>query len=324
MRISVFAGDLGWLFEDLKAGFARLDVPSVAISVGEQPCDDADAWVAIRTVEAASTPDPVRTVVCLHDLYDDPALYLLGGPRGGVHHARSLVLCHPDQRALLLRAGVRLDDKILLERPLGPLRIFRPRRMMPAAFTVGWVGRNDRRKRLEWVQAIAECPELDPARFRFMLVGRDLDDVAVRLRARGFGCDLFDRDAYPIAAYPALYERMDCLLITSTTEAGPLTLFEALATGVPVVSSPVGWAPILAARSGEHVMIGETPEELARHLRGVHQRRDALFAQRAEIASIVGEWTLDGWFRDVIDTAVKVGKERRRSGLGLVASDSSR
>ena len=38
---------------------------------------------------------------------------------------------------------------------------------------------------------------------------------------------------------------LDVLVIASTTETGPLVLMQALACGVPVISTPVGWAPQL-------------------------------------------------------------------------------
>jgi glycosyltransferase involved in cell wall biosynthesis len=42
----------------------------------------------------------------------------------------------------------------------------------------------------------------------------------------------------------ALLNALDVLVVASTTETGPLVLFDALACGVPVISTPVGWAPV--------------------------------------------------------------------------------
>jgi hypothetical protein len=44
---------------------------------------------------------------------------------------------------------------------------------------------------------------------------------------------------------PAVLNAFDLLVVASERETGPLVLLEALATGVPVVSTPVGYAPDL-------------------------------------------------------------------------------
>ncbi len=69
---------------------------------------------------------------------------------------------------------------------------------------------------------------------------------------------------------PAVLNALDALVIASSTETGPLVLLEALACGVPVVSTPVGRAPELLEDgvvgflydTGDH-------EGLARRLRSI-------------------------------------------------------
>lgn len=66
---------------------------------------------------------------------------------------------------------------------------------------------------------------------------------------------------------PALLNAMNLLVITSTTETGPRVLLEALAAGMPVVSTPVGRAPALIEPdvTGELFPIGDAAA-LAKHL----------------------------------------------------------
>lgn len=45
------------------------------------------------------------------------------------------------------------------------------------------------------------------------------------------------------ADLPAFYRSMDYVLIPATNEGGPMCLLEALASGVQVIASPVGWVP---------------------------------------------------------------------------------
>lgn len=44
-------------------------------------------------------------------------------------------------------------------------------------------------------------------------------------------------------SYPAFYEGLDYLLIPSLWEGGPMSLIEALACGLPVITAEVGWVP---------------------------------------------------------------------------------
>ncbi len=310
-RINVYAENLGWLFEDLKDHFRRLRINGFEVVASDRPLIEADAWVALRTHEATLSPDPRDTVVCLHDLHDNPGLYGAGGMRRGVRNAGALVLSHPEQRRILHASGVSLDGVPVLERPLGALAGFRPRQRGPERFSVGWIGRNHPRKRLSWfveamcglrpapgeVEATLIGLELEPPR------GLSLQDGADRLRRRGIPCRICAREVHPISDYPRLYRELDCVVITSTTEAGPLPLFEALATGLPVVSTPVGWAPNLAERAPRHVRLARNPAEITALLEELGGAREEIFEQRLEIAGLVEEWRLDDWMLEVVDLA---------------------
>jgi glycosyltransferase involved in cell wall biosynthesis len=311
IKVNVFAQDLGWLFQDLKEHFGRLALERVTIVVSEVPRTDADAWVALRTREAHTSPVPGRTVVCIHDLFDHPGLYAPDGDRRGVHGAGGMVLCHPDQRRLLNVAGVRLDRATILERPIGALSSFSPGDRRGARFTIGWVGRNHWRKRLDWFVEVTARLAGNRFPFDVVFIGMGLEEAAANVNRCGIEARVYPRDRYPIAEYPRLYRELDLLVITSMTEAGPLTLFEALASGVPVVSTPVGWAPWVSGRAPRAVRIAATPAEIGVRIGEVEEDRDALFRDRHGIAAIVRDWSLEGWLRDVA-----------RLAAGLVAGEN--
>jgi len=321
MTINVFAENHGWLFEDLKQHFRGLeDLHGFEVLVSERPLAAADVWVALRTKEAGASPDLGRTVVCVHDLFGggDDDMYRPGGPRQSVRDAGALVLSHPGQRRILSEAGISLRGVPVVERPLGALSVFTPRRLRPERFRVGWVGRNHARKRLGWfVEAISRLG-LEPAQLLVSLIGSGLADAAASLRAHGVSCSLYEKDDHEISAYPQLYRSLDCVVITSSTEAGPLPLFEALATGLPVVSTPVGWAPYFSDKAPRYVRLADDPLEVAARLRQLRRERQEMFDERFEIARLVEGWSLESWLRSVLELADSLAAEAG-SGRGRLS-----
>lgn len=303
MKINVHVENENWLFGDLKRHFAATRVPGIEVKTSHKPLPEADAWVAIRTHEAAASPDPARTVACIHDLYHHDGMYTPEGLRGVVHRTGGLVLCHPRQRAILEEAGVDLKKTAILERPLGATAAFVPRTQLPPVFTIGWVGRNHWRKRLDWLEPIAHRLQLEGLNFRIMLVGLELEAMAAGLTAMGVDTVCFPRESFPASCYPDLYQQMDCLLITSATEAGPLTLFEALATGLGVVSTKVGWAPAMASRSHQAIRLAETPQGLAQHLMAFAKQRETLLNMSRQTSALMHGFRLESWFPQVLSLA---------------------
>jgi glycosyltransferase involved in cell wall biosynthesis len=298
-------GSDDWLFGDLRQGFQGTHIQGVEVAPSETPIQNADGWIFIRTGEAADSPDFTRTVVCIHDLYDHDDLYGPGQPRRQALKSRGVVLCHPHQRQILQDAGIDLSTSLVLERPLGALRAFTVRSNYAAGqFRVGWVGREHARKRTDWFAAAARDFGACKADVTAVLIGKELHSLCQRLRSDGISCEYFDRAELSICDYPRLYQELDCLVITSSTEAGPLPLFEALATGVPVISTPVGWAPLLASKAPEFVFLADSPSDIAVHLETIRARRTQLFASRFQIAATVEAYRLDDWFQEVLRLAV--------------------
>lgn len=304
LTINVYAENYGWLFEDLKQHFQSLNLThGFKVLVSDQPLSSADAWVALRTREGDASPDIGRTVVCLHDLFCEPGMYQPGGQRQCVRDAGALMLSHPEQRSILIQEGISLQGLPVLARPLGALSIFQPRQHNLNRFGVGWVGRNHSRKRLHWfVEAILGL-NLQPQQLRVTLLGTGLEDAARRLRANGVDCRNYDKQTHAISQYPQLYQRLDCLVITGSTEAGPLPLFEALATGLAVVSTPVGWSPYFSQKAPQAVRLACSPCEITAQLQQLKSEKDEIFNRRFEISRLVKNWSLDSWLLAVLNLA---------------------
>lgn len=82
---------------------------------------------------------------------------------------------------------------------------------------------------------------LDPDLFRFTFVGKDRSLSALILSSQlGFEVKAYER--LPYRLFQSFYNDIDVLLMCSSHEGGPANIPEALATGTPIFSSPIGIA----------------------------------------------------------------------------------
>ncbi|MEL6864778.1 MAG: glycosyltransferase [Bacteroidota bacterium] len=310
IRINIYAQNKGWLFEDLKNHFRAMEVPGVNLLVTDEPLalEAADIWVCIRTTELGHSPCLERTLACMHDLYDDPVLYQRGGSRHAMREAGGWILCHPQQKEMLKENDIYPPPEILLEQALGALSFFNLRTQLAEVFTLGWVGRNHWRKRPTWIEDLAKQLHQHAYSFRLLLLGRDFEEMHQALLDQGIDCRYGNRADHSIKDYPAWYHQMDALVISSSTEAGPLTLFEALHCGVPVLSTPVGWSPLLAQKAPNYIRLYENPNSLFEQALLLREQRKQLFEQREQIRALVEDWTLENWLKAVVKTAIKLAQ----------------
>ncbi|WP_084455327.1 glycosyltransferase family 4 protein [Comamonas composti] len=105
-------------------------------------------------------------------------------------------------------------------------------------FTIGIASRRYGR-RVKGEAYLSELVKrLDPDIIKFVLVGQDRSIDAVDFRSLGFEVDVFERLPYRI--FQGFYSEIDALLMCSSHEGGPANIPEALATGTPVFSTPIG------------------------------------------------------------------------------------
>jgi glycosyltransferase involved in cell wall biosynthesis len=309
--VNVAAQNKGWFFEDLKQHFLRSKRDDARIAVSDRPRRDADAWIIIRTKEAAASPAPSRTVVQIHDMFDNN-LYRRGGERASVSRCGGISLTHPDQRGILERSGIDPSGKLVLEQPVGALEAFKVRDSLAGLFTVAWVGRPVMHlgKELKRVDGFVEAIERLDGEFRVVLLGERLEKQYARLLRAGIACAYHPRSRNPIEKYPKHYAGFDCVVIYSVSEAGPLCLFESLASGVPVVSSPVGWTPILI-RDGVNGKIVTTVKEMTEAIHSIRAHRREWFDRRLAIHESLKGRTLESWVDKNIEMAVCLATGKR-------------
>lgn len=317
--INVVAENKGWLFESWKQALAATAHPGYRVAASQKPLPQADAWVFLRASEAVRSPDPMRSVVQVHDLCE-PALYRPGGAREAVARCAGIALTHPDQAELLRDAGITLSLRRWSVQPVGwrdppadPV-VDRDADDVPL---LAWVGRRaslDGRDVSGLDDFIAAVRALRrPLRVR--LVGERLDAVAAGLRREGIDCRALGLAHCPLARCAEWIARFDAVAITTRADSGPWPLFDAVRAGVPVVATPVGWAPRLLS-DGEFGVLVDDASALAAGIEAVLDRSGARAHPRgrrdASDARLAGQG-FDAWAGGSLRLAAELASASRRA-----------
>jgi glycosyltransferase involved in cell wall biosynthesis len=311
--LNVFAENRGWRFEELKSHFARRAATrGILLRTSERPLKDASAWICLRAREAGAAPDLGRTVVQIHDLFSADA-YRPSGERELAGHCGALHLTHPYQAAILAEAGIVRPSTRLPCRPLGAVPALVPRHSLAGAFTVAWIGRPEVHQGSETQRPnlLASALKSFGPRCQVALLGERLDSIAADLRGSGFEVRLYCPRQWPLSRWPEIYALFDVVLITAERDAGPAPLFDALAAGVPVVSTRVGWAPNLLI-PGENGFLCDDVEEIVPALENLAADRSGWLCRANTIRNTVAGLTLDSWIDEDIDLALALTIPDRR------------
>jgi glycosyltransferase involved in cell wall biosynthesis len=146
------------------------------------------------------------------------------------------------------------------------------------AVVLGYVGRFQNVKRPDlWINVALQLAARDP-RLRFLLVGDG--PLAPRLQAKVDGTPFRDRFRFTGAVLGGLgdiYQTMDVLLHTSSTESLPNALIEAIGHGAFAVAAPVGGVPeIINAPNSGALVSSDDLQGFVRGLTEVLSRVDEL------------------------------------------------
>lgn len=314
--INVVAGDRGWLFESWKQALARHGLAGFDVQATAKPQPHAAAWLYLRTAEAATAPDPQRTVVQLHDLADEGA-YAADGARAGALRCAAFSLTHPAQQALLESHGIALAQRRWLLQPPGWQGTATDDAAATDALpTVAWVGRPARSgdREVSGLPLFIEAARRWAGRVRVVLVGERLESCATALRRAGVDCRLLGLAECPPQHAARWLSRFDLVVVTSTADSGPWPLFDALQAGVPVVALPVGWAPALLGDGAAGRVVDDAdglaatvPALLADHA----QRATRRAAARAKVAG----YGFDAWLDVNLQLAAELAQPQVRRAV---------
>ncbi len=314
--INIVAENKGWLFETWKQALATTPLPGFRLAASQVPLPQADAWLFLRASEAARSPDPMRSVVQVHDLCG-PALYRPGGVREAVARCAGIALTHPDQAELLREAGITLSMRRWSMQPVG----WRDGAACDAVAAgrdepplLAWIGRRasldgrDISGLDDFVAAVRALRR--PLRVR--LVGERLDSVAAALRRDGIDCRALGLSHCPLARCADWIARFDAVAITTRADSGPWPLFDAVRAGVPVVATPVGWAPQLLA-DGEGGVLVDDAAALPSGIEAVLDRHACGQWRRSAAEVRLPACGFDAWAQASLRLAAELAGTSRRA-----------
>jgi len=162
----------------------------------------------------------------------------------------------------------------------------------------GWVGRLSREKGADiMLDALAESGP----RWRLSIIGEG--DEYLHLRRQAATLRISDRITWhgPIANAGSLFTAFDAFVLSSRTEGTPITLFEAMNAGVPIVAARVGGVPEIVSPSHALLVPAEEPSMIAEALAELH--RDASVAANRSVRArerLLQSFSLAAWL-DAVD-----------------------
>jgi len=308
--INPYCTNRGWLFEDFKRDFEAVAIEGVEVRSSEQPLADADAWICIRTNEAScprggmyGTEWGPRTVVQVHDFWAHSPLTRFG----------AVMLTHEGQRKTAPTA-----DRVLV-RAIGARRGFKLRDSWPERFTVGWVGRDvvHQGRHVKRPQAFVDAVKDVRAgglECGVMLYGdeslrqyaqtlstyEELTDFPTADCAVG-GLVILNMCDRSVESLQDFYNSISALIVTTESPAAPLPLYEALACGLPVISTrrDIDF-PDYIVRQCE-----PTAEAIAECIANDYELRHETFRQRHIFREAVTHWQED-WLEANVRLAMEL------------------
>ena len=146
----------------------------------------------------------------------------------------------PPERFTVIRLGIGLSERIGIGSETWGAETRRLLGISPGRFVVGWIGRMTGVKRTDDVLVTLQKLRERGVDACLVMVGDGPDREALERRAKQVGIArsvLFLGYQEEVAPYFAAF---DAFLLTSLNEGTPVTTIEALAAGVPVVSTRVG------------------------------------------------------------------------------------
>ena len=161
----------------------------------------------------------------------------------------------------------------------------------PADRLIGWVGRLSREKAADVL--LAALAQVDLAA---VVIGAGGEREALERQAAALGLAGRVRWAGLVPEAGRYFAAFDCYVLSSRTEGTPIALFEAMAAGVPIVTTRVGGVPDVVGEDEALLVPAEDPAALAGAIRAVFADPGAAAARAARAAArLAHQYALEPW-----------------------------
>lgn len=180
------------------------------------------------------------------------------------HYDKVVAVSAPLQR-WLRSAGLRENQVALVPNAYAPTAALsradarRALGLGESDVVLGWVGRLSREKGLDVL--LDALPRIAGARVSVLGEGRQRTALQQQAARLGVADRIRWHGLVPQAA--SLYRAFDVFILSSRTEGTPISLFEAMSTGVPVVATQVGGIPDVVTHAEARLVASESPQALA-------------------------------------------------------------
>lgn len=238
------------VFDDLLFRMIVAAPSDISLHVSKRPVPSQDLYHFHRPhLEFRLPPNAVTTIH--HDLADSDGWLSFEKFQSRYRQAAANICLNTGQRAFLSSFGI--SNGVVIPHGYDPAvfdAVERPKRYDGVRPVVlGMVSRRYPRRVKGEGLLYDLLKHLPRDRFSFLFVGHGRwRDMKI---ARAFGFNAVCYDALPYNLFGEIYRQMDMLMILSLFEGGPACLPEALGSGTPVLTTPVGMA-LDMVRPGEN------------------------------------------------------------------------
>jgi len=225
------------IFSDILNYYKEFCGEGITIIESVRPIEDADIYHYHRPHLESELKE--NSVVTVHHDINDSDKWLSYEKFHERYKEAKIVFClNKDQQNILNQKGILHTvviphgyNKNIFSRPEKP-------KVKKEKITLGIVSKRYDRKVKGEAHILELYKRLDSNKFKFLFVGEGRSISSRKAMSYGFEVECFER--LPYLCFNDLYKNIDILLITSLYEGGPANVPEAIISGTPIISTPIG------------------------------------------------------------------------------------